>query len=317
METPAQPRSAADRRFIVLLAAQSVTLALVVVLTVFVGKSPAGGDVASLVRETAAKLQAAGLAGEAILQYEEYLRSPGIEPRTRAGIAYSVGQMYESEGRPEKALGWYYRVEGADPGSSQQKEAAKRIVAILDALGRHQAAKAVLSGATALDKDKTRGSGKLVAEVGDRKISLEEINAALDALPPQLKQPFEGRDGKKQFLKKYVADELLYEKARRLQYDADPRWLKQLDDIKRQVLVARVIEEEILSKVSVEEGDLRNYFEANKSRYTRDKKIPPFEKARQEAERDYRMEKSQAKYQELVERLVAADNIRLFPENVE
>jgi tetratricopeptide (TPR) repeat protein len=266
-------------------------------------------------RDTAAKLQAAGLSTEAINQYEEYLKEPDIDPKTRANISYTLGQMLESEGRPEKALAWYYQVEGADPNSPQQKEAAKRIVALLESLGRHQAAKSVLSNATSIDKGKTE-TGKPVAQIGTKQISLEEVDAALDAMPAHLKKAFEGTDGKKKFLKKYVADDLLFEKAKRLGYDSDPKWLKQVETLKRESLVARVLNEDVLSKVSVDEKDLKNYFEANKTKYSQNKKTPPFDKIRPSVEQDYRMEKSQAKYQELIDQLVAGDNIRLFMENV-
>jgi len=300
-------------RFNILLALQFLTLALIL-LFFFVGKS--SSDRGALVRDTAAKLQAAGLSNEAMVQYEEYLKEPGVDGKTRANVSYLLGQMNESEGRPEKALAWYYQVEGADPNSPQQKDAAKRIVALLESLGRHQAAKSVLSGATSLEKTKTNGSGLPVAQIGTNPIFLEEIDAALDAAPSQLKKAFDGVEGKKNFVKKYVADQLLYEKAKRLGYDSDAKWLKQVEEMKRQSLIARVLNEDVLSKVSIDEKDLKNYFEANKTKYAQNKKVPSFEKVKPTVEQDYRMEKSQAKYQELVEQLVSGENIKLFPENV-
>lgn len=311
----AKAHSSADKRFIVLVALNCLTLALIIIYVFSQGQRPTGSRRAQLVRDTAAKLQAAGLGTEAISHYEEYLREPGIDPKTRANVSYVLGQMLEEEGRPEKALAWYYQVEGSDPSSPQQKEAAKRIVALLERLGRHQAAKSVLSSATSLDKTRVN-TGKPVAQIGDKQIFLEEVDAALDATPTPLKKAFEGRDGKKKFLKKYVADDLLYEKARRLGYDSDPKWLKQVDVLKRESLVARVLGEEVISKVSVDEKDLKNYFEANKTKYAQNKKTPSFDKVRQAVEQDYRMEKSQDKYQELIDQLVSDDRIKLFLENV-
>jgi tetratricopeptide (TPR) repeat protein len=312
METKTQ--TSADKRFIVLVGIQLVTL-LIIITYVFAPKGPGGSERAQLIRDTAAKLQAAGLSSEAINQYEEYLKDPGVDAKTRANVSYTLGQMLETEGRPEKALAWYYQVEASDPNSSQQKEAAKRIVALLETLGRHQAAKSVLSSATSLDKTKA-SPGKPVAQIGDKSISLEEVDAALDATPPQVKKAFEGNEGKKKFVKKYIADELLYEKAKRLGYDSDPNWLKQVEALKRESLVSRILNEDVLSKVSIDEKDLKNYFEANKTRYAQNKKAPPFDKVKQAVAQDYRMEKSQAKYQELVEQLVAGDKIKLFLENV-
>jgi tetratricopeptide (TPR) repeat protein len=309
-------QSPADRRFIILMAFQCLTLVLIALLIFSSRMSPEGREQAHLARDTAARLQAAGLNTEAINHYEQYLHEPGIEKSTRAEISFSVGQMYESEGRPEKALAWYYQVEGSDPNSQQAKEAAKKIVALLESLGRHQAAKAVLSSTTSLEKGKGESTGKTVAQIGDKKILLGELDEAMDALPPPVKGSFVGSEGKQKFLKKYVAEELLYEKAKRLQYDSDPKWLKQLEEIKRQFLVGRVLNEEILNKITVDEKDLRNYFEANKAKYAENKKIPSFDKLKQTVERDYRLEKGQTKYEALIEQLVNADNIKLFMENV-
>jgi tetratricopeptide (TPR) repeat protein len=315
-----KPRSQADKRFNILLTVQGVTL-VAIIFTVFFARSGGNSSDAErsrLLRDTAAKLQSAGLSAAAIEQYEEFLKEPGIPGKTRASISFSLGEMNESLGRPEKALAWYYQVEGSDPNAPEQKEASKKIVALLETLGRHQAASAVLSSATSLDKkESTSGTGKVVAEVGDKTIFAGEITESLDALPPQVKPSFEGAAGKEKFLKKYIADELLLEKAKRLQYDSDPKFLKQMEEIRRQLLVGRILNEEVLSRVIVDEKDLKNYFEANKSRYADNKKkTQSFDKVKQAVEQDYRAEKSQTKYQELIEQLVKGDHIKLYTENL-
>ena len=52
-------------------------------------QSPIGEkERARLMRDTAAKLQGAGLTAEAMHYYEEYLREPGLAPSIRASMAY-------------------------------------------------------------------------------------------------------------------------------------------------------------------------------------------------------------------------------------
>ena len=301
-----------DRRFLILIILHCITI-IAVCYALFRNQGE-HLERTEVLQSSAAKLLAAGIRGEAISQYEEYLRESNIPRPIRASVSYSIAELYEAEGRPEKALAWYYQVTGIDSSSTQVKESQKKIVSILESLGRHQAAKAMLSSATSLDPEPVKGT--VVAEVSQKKILLEEIDATLDSLPKPLKSAFEGVEGKRKFVKKYVADQLLFEKAKRQNFDTDPKWLKQLEEIKRQYLVGRVVDEEIISKINMDETDLKNYYEAHKAKYTQNKTTQSFDKVKQLVSEDYRLEKSQKKYQELIDRLVDSDQVKLSLEKV-
>ncbi len=90
----------------------------------------------------------------------------------------------------------------------------------------------------------------------------------------------------------------------------------------KQLAVGRFVEREILAKIEVEEVDIRTYFEANRSRYEgpaeegRPAQSRSFDEVRSLVERDYRLFKTQAAYQELIDSELATADVELFPERL-
>ncbi|NOZ87722.1 MAG: hypothetical protein GXP49_15980 [Deltaproteobacteria bacterium] len=220
------------------------------------------------VRAVASRLKAAGILDQAGELYEKYLQSKG-EERGDAKIAYSLADLYMERGDYEKALRWLYEADELGPGNLKE-EVGKKIVHALEALGRVHAAQAALDSRTRLDTPGPASKEEddpVVAEIGKDKIRRSRVMQALDDLPPFLRQRFSGADGPARFLRKYVADELLFRKAKKLEYDKDPQVKRRLQDVLKQLVAARFIEKEISSKLHVDEADLRNYFKAHRKDY--------------------------------------------------
>jgi tetratricopeptide (TPR) repeat protein len=274
-------------------------------------------------RQVAAKLQAAGALEEAAALYERYLRTGEMPSETRVGIAYSLGNNYLQAGELEKALRWYYEAETLGAGKLDEELAAK-IVQSLERLGRFHAAQTALESRVQLDPDTVHRAADdpVVARIGEDEIRRSEIDRALDDLPPEMAAGFASREARGEFLQKYVADELLWRKASKLQYDVDPEVQRQHAGLLKQLAVARFVEREVLSKVEVDEADLRNFFEANKERYRRSvaegepTQERSFEEVRPLAERDYRLQKMQSAYQQLIDSELATKEVELYPENL-
>ncbi len=277
-----------DTRFWILIITQFVIGLLLGILIVMGGGSIRSNQNLQAIRNAAASLQAAGLIGEAISLYENYLNGVVTDPKTRSAMAYSLASLYESQNLPEKALSWYYQVEASGSLSEHKAESAKRIVALLESLGRTHVAKAVLDQATQL-QSQVKKEGPVVAKIGPKEVTLDELNSALDMLPPPVRDSFSKPKDKENFLKKFVADHVLFEKAKRLQYDSDSKFTLQIEEIKKQLLVQRVLQEEVFKKIQVDESDLKNFYQTNKSKYTRDKRTPKFEEIRPAVEQDYRL----------------------------
>jgi len=220
-------------------------------------------------RDLANKLKSVGITKEAIKQYENYFNTAKMDKRTSSNIAYTIGKLYMEEGNYEKAISWLYSVDMINPDTPLKSEAGSKIVHCLETLGRFHAAEYALEARSSFQEDigeETRG-GKVIAEIGSRKITLREVDEAIDELPPWIKEQFKGKEKKVEFMKKYVADELFYRKAKKLEYDKDAELRKKTSHFMKQLMVNKVLEGDIKDKLTIEEDDLKNYFKANQERY--------------------------------------------------
>jgi parvulin-like peptidyl-prolyl isomerase len=68
-------------------------------------------------------------------------------------------------------------------------------------------------------------------------------------------------------LRKYVADELIWRKAQKLEYDEDPDVRRRLDALFKQLVVEAFVGKEILGKIEVDPADLKTFHAANRARY--------------------------------------------------
>ncbi|MEE2743493.1 MAG: peptidylprolyl isomerase [Bdellovibrionota bacterium] len=257
-----------DTRFTVLFLTQCVIGILLGYLIFEKGDEKPKQFGADFFRDVAGKLHAAGLTGQAAKQYELYLEKGKVDSSVRAKVSYSLGELYEHEGHLEKAVSWFYKVELLDPKSSYVTEANKKIVALLEKLKKFRAAQSFMSEKTSLDDKPVKGAS-IIARVGEQNIYDYQVNEYIDSLPANLKEKVKNPSVKKDILQKYVVDQLLWKKSKRLGLEKDPAFIKKLEQVTKQLLVDKLIKNEIESKISIQEDDLKNYFKANKDKFER------------------------------------------------
>jgi len=220
-------------------------------------------------RELAGKLLSAGLKGKAIEQYVLYLAEADLPADRRANIAYTLGKLCMEEGDYEDALSWLYQVEMLDPKTELAPEVGSKIVACLERLGRFAQAQYSLDARSSLDKtgrDEFKGD-EIVARVGNDAITMGELDEAIDAMPEWMRSAVEDPAQKRAFLEQYVAEELIHRKAKRLDLDKDPSVRKQAERAMRQLMIQKVLEEEIKAKVKISDDDVELYYRAHADRY--------------------------------------------------
>lgn len=319
--TPQGPSLASIRGLLIAVLAAVLAVGAVLYLR---STTPAGGS-AERHRELAAKLQAAGALDEASAHYERYLAAADLAPEAAARIAYSLGSTYLEQGRFQKALRWFYEAELWGP-TELSDELGRKIVHTLERLGRHHAAQAALTERTRLDaseSDDVRRSpaDPVIARIGSEEIYRSEVERALDELPPELAQSIRSPADREAFARQFVAEELLWRKARKMEYDRDADVLRRHEAALRQLAVARLVEDEVVGKVEIDESDLRNFFEANRGRYQEaagDTSEPiEFDGVRALVERDYRLGKVQSGYQALIETELSTEGVEVFTERME
>ena len=309
-----------------LLVAQCLgVLAVFVLGLVLWMRSPGGGAAAdpARLREVANKLMAAGALDQAAEGFERYLAVADEPADVRARIAYSLGSTYLEQGAYEKALRWFYEAESLGPGELAE-ELGQKVVHSLERLGRHHAARAALGSRVELATDSVARSDQdpVVARIGEQEIRRSEVERMLDDLPPEAAAAVTTPEQKVELLRRYVAEELLWRKAVKLEYDKDPEVRRRQEALRKQLAVGRLVEREVFDKIVVAADDVRNFFEAHRERYRRPGSDgqpgaePTFEQARQAVERDYRLGKMQSAYDSMVQSELSTEGVELFPERM-
>lgn len=280
----------------------------------------------------AAQLEEKGLYDEAVREYEEALKGSGLSPAKRSNLYYILGNLYyEKKKDYEKALANFIRAKHYNPESPELQKITEKTVICLERIGRSLDARNVLSDATYLAGEETRQfTGKVVARIGDRKITMGELNNEIQKLPSETQKSL-GRDDKEklEFLRQYVQKELLYNMSKRSGFDKDQDIRQRVEDIEKMLLVQKVYQSQVADKISVTQDEARLYFKAHKDELikaetraegdkTSDTKqavlsdAQLFEKNAQKIMNMLRMEKAGKKEAELLEKLMRSDRVIVF-----
>lgn len=223
-------------------------------------------------REYANKLKAENLNKEAIQEYEKYINTYPVPPETQANIYYNIGKIAEESGEYENALAYYYKVELIYPETNIKQELGEHIVTCLEKLGRGIDAQYALDKRTALNSGEGK-EGKVIARIGKEQITDIQLNKELQKLPEWMREEYNKPDKKIEFLKQYMAMELLWRKARRLGYDKDAEVRLKLNDISKELAIKKLLENELSKKINVTPDQIELYYKANKDKYIEPEKV--------------------------------------------
>ena len=105
--------------------------------------------------------------------------------------------------------------------------------------------------------------------MGDQKIYDYQLNEYLDSFQAQGRKDLKSSKVKQELLQKYVIDQILWQKSKRLGLEKEPDFVKKLENITKQLLVEKLLKDEVEKKIKVDEVDLKNYYKANKEKFTR------------------------------------------------
>ncbi|MCA9734179.1 MAG: hypothetical protein H6696_02385 [Deferribacteres bacterium] len=264
------------------------------------------------------------LYNQSINEYEYYLRSYNMDEQEQANISFIIGNIYFERLKDyENALAYYLRIKQVYPGSNVADEANKRIVECLERLERSADAQQALEEATFVDPSKARKSrpGEVIATIGDREITTGDLEYEMKMLPPYMKSQIKDGANKLEFLRQYIATELLFDSARRQGLERDPEVTENAFQAKKTFMVQKLLQEELSKDVSLSEDDLRNYFQANLGKYTEKDStgsgVPPrFEDVRSKVTQNYILEKQQAAYDRMIERMMRAQAVEIFEDKL-
>ncbi|MEW5923893.1 MAG: hypothetical protein AB1746_07895 [Candidatus Zixiibacteriota bacterium] len=251
----------------------------------------------------------------AIAEYEDILDDHSLDTETRANLNYLIAKIYFDDIRDyENAAAYYVKARALNPQGSFYTEAGKNLVASLEKMGRIVDAKRELDKSTNVDSVYAAHEGdKMVAKIGDVPVFLSQLNDEIQNLPPDMQKQFAGKEGKQQFLKQYVGMELMYRAAIREGMEADPEIARKKEMLEKQLLIEKYAVEKVMPQINIDTADMKNYYEANKKSKFEGK---PYDEVKTQVLMSYQQEKAQQAFGEYVAKLSAAENVRLFEENI-
>jgi len=105
--------------------------------------------------------------------------------------------------------------------------------------------------------------GQIVAAVGEEVLTLEEL---VDQIPLHIRSdvsPVVIRE----FVLRWINDEVLYREAMIKKLDEDPEIQKEFEMLKRDLLISRLIENTLSTKIEVTDEEIQAFYDANKEAF--------------------------------------------------
>lgn len=324
MGTTVKPERGAKAKVMILWGVYAV---LLVAVLVFFREVPLiRGQRGESLRETeeyADLLMNRELYSQAAEAYKEALLSPGLSRSERVRLNHLLATVYlENLKDLPNALARFEKVRQLDPQSDLGKDAGKKIVQCLEGMGKSLDAQVEMEQSVALKpRQGAKANGPVVAKVGEREITLGEVEARLNQLPPALRSKISKPEDMLKFVQEYVVTELLADAARRKGYDANPEVNRAVEEAKKSLMVQKLLEEKIARNAAPSEEELRKYYETHKQKYAvvKDGKVigtKAFEAAKLEVGQDLLRARGQQEYQRLVLEQLKAQDVKLFTDKI-
>ena len=286
-------------------------------------KSAAQGE---RTREYAADLMNRSLYRQAVAVYQDYLAQYDVDETEQANIAFIIANTYFERIKDyQEALAYYLKIKHLYPESKVMDQVNKRIVACLERMDRSTDAQQALDETVQADPAKVvrRRPGAVVARIGNRDITQGDLNFELDQLPPAARDQFRSKGKKIEFLREYVATELLYDSAKRAGLDNDPQVQEGAFQSRKMLMVRRLIQDKVAAKIAITESDVNLYYQAHKAEYAEKDKAgqvlrqKPLDEVRQQVAEELYREKYQAVFQSLINQTMLAENVQFFENQVQ
>ncbi len=265
-------------------------------------------------QELASELLDGKLYLQAVAEYERLLNLSGRDKKKQANINYIVGNIYLNELNDyENAAARFVMARFLDPEGELKNKINKNLVICYERMGRTLEAQKQLDRSTNLEQTGTeKKGGTVVARIGDREITMTELEDEIEKLPPSVQAQFKNKAGKLKFLQSYIGSELLYHTALRNGLDKDKEVEEGMLQVRKQMMVNKLLSQEIPQDFSLSENDINLYYLAHKEEF-KEKKI---EEIKPQIESELKMMKQQEAYGKLVSRMMEAEKVKIFDDQL-
>lgn len=267
-----------------------------------------------------------GLFQAAVDEYLEYIRDYDLDENRQANTYYNIANIYfDRINDYEKALQYYFKIKYLYPESTLQGEVGKRIVNCLERLKRTKDANRYVQEQAALDKSSVveQRPGEVLAVIGDRKITQGDIDFEISKLPAYMQSQFSDKNAKREFLKQYVVQELLFDTAKKQGLDKDKDVIEGTFRVQKSLMSEKILQAELKDQVQITAADAQLYYNANKEKYAEKdengkvKRQKSFNEVAEQAGRDLSLERQQEAYNKLANRLIKDNNVQIFENKIQ
>lgn len=111
-----------------------------------------------------------------------------------------------------------------------------------------------------------------LAKIGDKVITAEDIEAAINSLDQFQRQQFDSEEGRKRILADLINQELFYLDALERKMDEDERFVKEMELVKANMLKQYAINS-CLASAEVTDDEMLKYYEDNKDKFVKPETI--------------------------------------------
>ena len=284
----------------------------------------------------ALKLEKQGLGSAAADAWEEYLGVSEAGNEKRARIWYRIGTIRQEDGFYEEALDAYYRSESHASLKELETGISRRVTECLENMGRYAALSSELERRTMAPGTESKGS-EVLAEIGDRKITRADLDMMIEAeVDAQISQLAGGlnpeeraaqkaaalenirkQGGEIQWLDRFLAEELLYRRAREEKLHEEAEYRVITRNLDRKLLAQRLLDMTISSEVSVTPEDMKAYYDANPSEFEEEGKLLPFEEVQERIYMTIRSKKSMEVQGRLLDELMERYDVVIHTSELE
>lgn len=257
-----------------------------------------------------------GLYKLAAEEYKILVENSALDKKKKSNLSYIIANVYlENLKDYQNALAWYIKAKSLYPKTEVMDEINQRMVECLEGMGHSLAAQQEMEKYTSLET--TEGKpGIVIAKIGNRQITDAQLEAQLNELPPTLQKEYKSREKKLEFLKSYIVRELMYTTANRKGYDRDQDIVESTFEIKKNLMINKLIDEEIRKPITITDSEVELYYKANKKDFMEGKKQQSLSEAEEEIKTKLKEQKVQEAYQRLAQKMMEAEDVQIYEDLV-
>jgi tetratricopeptide (TPR) repeat protein len=247
---------------------------------------------------------------QAISEYDRIIQSGKIEGKKEANLNYIIGNIYMQDLHDyQNAAARFVKARNLSSDDELLKKINKNLVICFERMGRSLDAQRELDKMTLLDKpDQQNRTGKIVARIGKREITLSDLENEIQKLPASVSSQFKDKMKKLEFLKQWVSNELFYDAALRKGYDQDKDVIEGAFQMKKQLMINKLLKEEIPTDIQISESEIKLYYDAHKEDL-KDKKI---EEVKSQIEAELLRQRQEEAYRKLVSQMMEAEKVKIY-----